>query len=540
MKRHLSLILISLITLLGLTLRTVNLNASPPGFNADEAALGYNAYSLLKTGKDEWGQTLPLVFRSFDDYKPGLYVYLDVPFVAIMGLNELAVRMPSILLGTLSILIIYLLSKRIFKNDVIALSTAFLLSVSPWSSHYSRGAWETNVATFFILLGVYTFLKSQERFKYYYVSATAFILSMYTYQSTRLVVPLLILGLIIFYWKKVFTKKIIGPVIFSGIIILPLLFVLFSNQGLARFQGVSIFTDLGIVNKINRERGEHQSPSDSLAKVFHNQPFYYALYFTENYFNHFSPSFLFTRGDALGRNKIPEMGQLYLFEIATLLIGVFMLIIKKYHDTKVIWLWLIVAPIAAALTFQAPHALRAQNMVMPLALISGLGLGAILNWIWDLRKWFKLPLTFLVGLVIFFFVLRFLHQYFVHLPKTYALEWQNGFSQLVNYVNENEGKYNKVVITDRYDQPYILWLFYTQTDPKLYQSYQKSLGKSQYGFLSLNGFDKYEFRESSVEEYSNNPNTLFVTSKEVSSGNILKQIKFPNGDVGFSVIGEKK
>ena len=65
----------------------------------DEAALGYNAYSILETGRDEYGQILPIIFKSFGDYKPGFYVYLTLPFIKVFGLNELSVRLPSIILG---------------------------------------------------------------------------------------------------------------------------------------------------------------------------------------------------------------------------------------------------------------------------------------------------------------------------------------------------------------------------------------------------------------------------------------------------------
>ena len=71
------------ILVLAAALRLVNLSSVPPHLTQDEASLGYNAYSILKTGKDEYGQLLPVVFKSFGDYKPGLYIYLTVPTVAV-------------------------------------------------------------------------------------------------------------------------------------------------------------------------------------------------------------------------------------------------------------------------------------------------------------------------------------------------------------------------------------------------------------------------------------------------------------------------
>ena len=141
-------ILLTIIILLGLTLRLYHLDTRPVGFTWDEAALGYNAYSLLKTGKDEYGKILPVVFKSFGDYKPGLYIYLTVPMVKIFGLNEFSTRLPSAILGTLLIVVIYLLVCKLFVTCHLSLVTSLMLAINPWSIHFSRGAWEANVALF--------------------------------------------------------------------------------------------------------------------------------------------------------------------------------------------------------------------------------------------------------------------------------------------------------------------------------------------------------------------------------------------------------
>src|SRR3990170_6052123 len=94
---------IILIVLIAAVLRLWKLDNIPPHLTPDEAALGYNAYSILKTGKDEYGEFLPIIFKSFGDYKPGLYVYLTVPFVAFFGLNEYTVRLPSAIFGIIAV-----------------------------------------------------------------------------------------------------------------------------------------------------------------------------------------------------------------------------------------------------------------------------------------------------------------------------------------------------------------------------------------------------------------------------------------------------
>src|SRR3989344_3981773 len=100
-----------LIILLAFVLRFWRLNEYP-ALNADEAAIGYNAYSLIQTGMDEHGNSWPLHFQSFNDYKPGLYFYLVLPFVKFFGLTEWAVRIPGAALGVATVFMLYLLIKE--------------------------------------------------------------------------------------------------------------------------------------------------------------------------------------------------------------------------------------------------------------------------------------------------------------------------------------------------------------------------------------------------------------------------------------------
>lgn len=527
------------IFLLGFILRIIFLNISPPGFNADEAALGYNAYSLINIGKDEWGASFPLVFKSFSDYKPGLYVYLAVPFVAILGLNEFSVRLPSIILGSLSIILIYLLSKELFKKESAAIAASFLLSISPWHLHFSRGAWETNVATFFILLGILTFIKSFKNHLFLWISAISFIASMYTYQSPRVVIPILVFLLVIFYRKALLLKKNITIVVLATVLLLPLIFTLTSATGLARFQGVSIFSDKGPLNRVNEERGQHQDSSNFWARFFHNKEEVYVGNLLGHYLDHFSPNFLFTFGDPLKRNNVPDMGQMYVFEIVTLFAGFYFIMRNRYNHTKMIFLWLMVAPLASSLTYQTPHALRAHNMVIPLALISGLGLGMLWERVLRLSRFIKYLVVGLGILIIFLSVANFLDRYFIHLPKQYALEWEYGFSQVMAYVRQNQNQYQKIVVTDRYDQPYILLLFYSKYDPVKYLQMNKGIGDNKFGFSTVSSFGKFEFRPIGKEEARVSKNTLFVgTNEEIDEGQkLLKVINFPNGTPAFKIAG---
>ena len=170
MRKKLELLLLLLILALGLLLRLWEVGNVPPSPDWDEAALGYNAYSILLTGRDEYGQFMPLVLRSFDDYKPALYSYLIIPFIKIFDLNIISVRLPAIIFGVLAVFATYLLVKEILSiedkqgksnkyKETLALLSAAFLSISPWHLQFSRIAFESSVAASFNIFSAFFFLK---------------------------------------------------------------------------------------------------------------------------------------------------------------------------------------------------------------------------------------------------------------------------------------------------------------------------------------------------------------------------------------------
>ena len=112
-RKTIWVLLVAIILLAGI-LRLWQLGGIPPSPDWDEAALGYNAFSILQTGRDEFGKFLPVVLRSFDDYKPALYAYITVPSVLIFGLDVFAVRLPSAIIGTLTTLLVFFSCKGNF------------------------------------------------------------------------------------------------------------------------------------------------------------------------------------------------------------------------------------------------------------------------------------------------------------------------------------------------------------------------------------------------------------------------------------------
>ena len=143
MKIPISIILAA-IFFLALILRLYRLGQIPPSLNWDEASVGWNGFSLATTGSDEYGKRFPLSIRSFNDYKPPIYTYTTIPIIALLGLSELSVRLPSALAGSVSVLLVYFLVRSLLQLDKpvgslkIPLITSLLLAVSPWHLQFSR------------------------------------------------------------------------------------------------------------------------------------------------------------------------------------------------------------------------------------------------------------------------------------------------------------------------------------------------------------------------------------------------------------------
>jgi hypothetical protein len=325
-----TIILILLILATALILRLWKLG-SYPALNADEASIGYDAYSLINTGMDQHGNRWPIHFQSFNDYKPGLVVYLVLPFVKVFGLNTWSVRIPGALFGAATVYVIYLLAQELFRetqekvnnmslsrmpdNQRTALVAAFLLTISPWHIHFSRGMWEVNVATFLMCLGTLLFVKSIKNKSLMFLSFITFILSLYTYHSTRVIAPLLVVGLFVIYRKILYEniKNVLVVGIVASLFLIPLIFDLSKGTVLSRAAGVGLFADKGAIERINEQRGEHNNFNSLLALAIHNKPVNYGLEFLENWTQHFHGLFLFVSGDDIQRNKVPETGEMLMF-----------------------------------------------------------------------------------------------------------------------------------------------------------------------------------------------------------------------------------
>ncbi len=531
------LLLIAII-LLSFLLRIYRLSANPPSLYWDEASLGYNAFSIAETLHDEHGEFLPIGrFIAFGDYKPSGYIYATVPFVKILGLSEFSIRLPSVIAGTLLVIATFFLVKEFFwKNSrtKLALISALLVGISPWSLQFSRGAFEANLATLASVLGVLFFLKSLKNQHFLIILLSAFFLtlSLYTFNSHRVFVPLLLVALVVIYCRTLLRtwKKFLIFLIFFGLLLLPLLPHLASREGKLRFYEVTWLNDLAPIELSNARIA---ADGNSLpAKLVHNRRFIFAEEFLKHYFDHFRSDFLFFSGDVNPRLSIQTQGELFWIDLAPLLLGIYFLLKTRKKEGFLILAWFFLAPIPAATARETPHALRILHILPTPQIIVACGLVYFLH----LLKT-RLPINsnkFLSIPIVLLYVLSFnlyLHDYHLHYPKDYASSWQYGYKEMVDYVSTVEKKYDYVNVTETYGRPYIYFLFYKKYSPTNYVLTRK-VERDWYGFWYVHGFAKYSFGDKEGPG-----KWLLVRGPKGTPGNakLLKTIHNPNGEVVFEI-----
>ena len=531
-----------LIIVLAAFLRFYQLGVNPPGLNWDETAHGYNAYSILKTGRDEYGYFMPLSFRSFDDYKPPLYTYLVVPSVAIFGLNSFAVRFPSALLGILAVLFTYLMVLQLFKNRALALLSAFFLAVSPWHLQFSRVAFESNGAVFWSVLATWAFLKGvQDSTKKKFVlficlSVFAFGANLFMYHNSRVFVPLFVIVLIFLFRKTLLTniKYLIVPALIASIFVLTLIPILFSASGQTRYKGTTIFALEGPKYKNTEQlKIDADNHMGQVGRLFHSRYFVYAPMMIENYLSHLRPEYLFFTAD-MERHHVPLMGILYLWDLPFILAGIYFLVKKPYAGTTkiIVFWWFLLAPVAASVTWGVPHSLRTAIYLPIFQIFIALG-------IFNLYKIVKYKRGF-VTIVAILFVANFafyLLQYYVQMPVMFSKSWYGELKEAVATTESLKHKYKKIVVSTDIEQPYMFWLFYSNYDPKIYQ---KNGGTVSGGYdEQRNKFDKYVFQRFDRYKRDENPEILYVGIPHdfTSEAKVIKKIYRLDGSEAIYIVG---
>src|SRR3990167_2912061 len=223
-------ILLLIIVMLALFLRLYDVGKVPAGIHRDEESNGYNAFSLLNTGKDRYGESFPILFRSFGSYQPPLYTYLAVIPIKLFGNTIQSVRLVSVFFGTALVLITFFFAQNLFKSkykDGLSLVFALIIAISPIFIYFSRLVAEGNLGVTIFVASMLFFLVSLRKSKLFILGSFLLALSTHAYYSER-IIAVIFLPLFLLIYKNYFLKNktpvIIGATVFM-IMMLPHLWI---------------------------------------------------------------------------------------------------------------------------------------------------------------------------------------------------------------------------------------------------------------------------------------------------------------------------
>ncbi|MCR4264379.1 MAG: glycosyltransferase family 39 protein [Candidatus Roizmanbacteria bacterium] len=521
--------LLILVFTLAVLLRFINLSHMPPSLSWDEVSFGYNAWSILKTGKDEYGTSSPFLFRAFDEYKqPGL-VYVTAASEAVFGLNEFAVRFPAALSGVGIVIYLYLIGKKLINQD-FGILFAFLGAINPWLINFSRQGFESTVSLFFVTSGLYYLLRFKENRRYVLMSAFLFAVSTYFYHATRIVTPLILISFAWVYRNELLKRKrhVVYGFLTGLMILIPLFLFAFSDRGVSRLGQVLLTDDQVYIGRQETYARKILEENNSvMSRILYNRRRAFVEAAGINYYRNIHPDYVFRTGTI-------SAGLLYQWELPFFLSGLYFLITEKKNWKWVILTWLIVYPLAGAFTKDQPNALRTLIGAPPLIMTSALGVWFLFTKMKRLRL--QLLASGVLAIIIVYFSYRFLFNYFVTAPETRAVDFGDGHKQLAAYLQSEQENYDMIWVTGDYWRPYIHLLFHLKYDPAQYHESgtRDGFGKFRFGNADWDT-EGVDLQEVSLDELAEpDTKTLFVLSPKeyqhhISTGRAFKTAQSIDG-----------
>jgi 4-amino-4-deoxy-L-arabinose transferase-like glycosyltransferase len=533
--------LIVVILLLASFLRLYKISVNPPSLFGDELDLGYQAYSILKTGKDYQGNFMPIHFHSLAEYRTPLYLYSAVPTVALFGISPLGVRLPAVIFGVLCVLAMFLLTKELLNyassspiSEHVALLTAFLMSINPWLLQYSRAGFEVTEMLFLLIFGTWLFLISLKNGRWLWLSVVCLVLTPWVYATAKLFTPVYIVVLFLAFKDKIFQiskSNLIKAAVAALVVGLPIIYSTTFSGGTQRISDISVFTDPNMVNTVNEARGLDKKigVNQLESKLINNKFVYWGTDIIENYFQTFSTGFLFIKGDTNMRQSVGT-GGFYLIEIIPLLLGFAFFLFDKERSSKIkilVMFWLLFGAFPSAMTLNGGnHATRLILIAPPLIFLISYGWYKIYHFLSNKSKYIFLPVIFLIYVVS---VLLYFYQYYSVYPVQSEKWWHYGWGPAINEIKAVGSNYDRVMISMSGEPAWIFFAGHYQYDPALWQKeFPINNKKMISGFGNVSYIGKYYFGSPSPDiqiyglgKYIDSKTLYLANAKEIGN-NLLE------------------
>jgi 4-amino-4-deoxy-L-arabinose transferase-like glycosyltransferase len=530
-------------------LRLYKLSVNPISLFGDELDLGYQAYSILKTGRDYYGNFMPIHFHSLAEWRTPLYLYSAVPTVAVWGISPLGVRVPAAVFGILGVLAIYLLTKEILRSDTLGLVASGVLAISPWHLQYSRAGFEVTQMLFFLLMGLWLFFRclNGRSGKLLWLAVASLVITPWVYSTAKLFTPILLIILFAIYRREIlsFKKKYLIYSIISGFVIgIPIAYSTIFGGGAQRFSYLSVFTDPVTESEVGEARLQDArmrgvlTPGTSpkfFDRVLHNKFTFWGGTVVRNLFQPFSTEFLFIKGDPNLRQSI-GIGEFYKIDIIFLIAGLIFFLVGNIDKKLKIFtiLWVLIGIIPAAITRDGGnHATRLILILPPLVLLVSYGLTQTYRLI---SGKYKLLFVFLYSLPLLVGFAGYEHNYWIHYPYNSERWWHAGFQESFAYIKSIESNYDRIFISMQGEPAWIFFAGWWEYPPAKWQ--QGFPFKSIWvdGFGTISYLDKYYFGSPSegqsiydLPKLINSRDIYLAVAKEVGWNLVLGPDRAPNG-----------
>jgi 4-amino-4-deoxy-L-arabinose transferase-like glycosyltransferase len=489
-----------LVILFGSLIRLLFLDKIPAGLAQDETSIGYNAYSILKTGKDEYGIRMPVFFKAFGDYKLPVYIYLSVLSIKIFGLNEWGVRIPSAIFGSLTLILYFFVLRELFpqkKHLKPVVLSLLVLSVNPWHIFFSRAAFEVIPALFFMLSGFYLLLKGNLKNTpwLYAFSVILFGVSAYTYNICRLLSPVIFTATFLFIKKDSITKVIFKHyiLIFFSALVTFFPYLLSLSQSTKGLTGTFLFTN--IVNRIFAVefRSYVWLKSPWLARIFTPIPVLLLWEYIRNILLYLSGSFFFVNGPEHLNHTLGINGLFYPFEVITIIVGIVTLL-KLNKSFKLLILWTVSTIFISAATREAPFATRSFFLIFPLTVFSGFGITRLFEKIVTYKNKYLKFLYLMISLILLYLsFVPVVFSYLYRFPVVYAKNWRSTEKNVALFIKNKIDEYDGIVIDPNSTVKYTTLLFYLAYPPDKFLHESKRAPDTNEGFSNVLSFGKIRF-----------------------------------------------
>lgn len=549
--------------LLAVLIRLPYYSQIPNGLNRDEAALGYNAFSLIKTGRDEFGKAWPVSITSFGDQKLPGYVYSLIPFIAVFGLETWVIRLPSLLAGLALVLELGFLAKILAEKMGWSDKKGFWLTslvmiftaVAPWANHFSRLAYEANLALALFILGLITYHLAlealaqkrlfNERFLWL-ITASCWSITLLTYHSYQIFLPVMVGSLILIDAKKLIKIDKIGlslGVFIAGLALSLIFFGGILQANLVKSSGINPFKFLTLAGQFASYRQQLGQGDGLAAKILFNKQTELATVLTQNYLTIFSGSFFFVQGSNHGDHNPGHMSNLPLYLAPLILIGLgFLWTHRTKSEVKRIFAWVLLGGLPAALTVSPQHEVRLLAMFPALLLIGAFG---AVNFLAEIsQKWLRLGLSFGLGGLIFISSLRMCLNYWYIIPAAIVTHEKDQLlaTALIKY--QATGKH--VITNSVSSSPYIWYLVATKFDPALLQKKIERYQPDAEGFIHVKKIDNVYFQTidwNELTQLANSENLILILppqdvpidKKNQANIKYLESLVTQNGQVAFDI-----